>query len=99
VTCDNCGDGSGWNTWYTRRLPTKFKDIVWVACADCNDDDQKRKPTHCLFCQNTRPYCTCENYRQVRVWGTIYKCAVGECQDDAIIDKGEYCNKHKGDVR
>lgn len=38
--CENCGDGSGW-IW---------DDVYkWVACADCNDDCKKPKPSHSTF--------------------------------------------------
>lgn len=42
--CPNCGDGSGWTLWDT-CTPDGRAIQVWVACADCNDDAAKPKPT------------------------------------------------------
>jgi len=53
-TCSNCGDDSGWTIWHTHTWPDGIPHIrdedatvevvVWVACADCNDDELKPKP-------------------------------------------------------
>jgi hypothetical protein len=43
AVCPNCGDGSGWSWWDTVNLQTGQWG-VWVACADCNDDEQKPPP-------------------------------------------------------
>jgi hypothetical protein len=41
--CGNC-DGSGWHAWYPNLPDGTPAGLVWVACADCNDDEHKPKP-------------------------------------------------------
>ena len=57
--CDNCGDDSGWHAWYPLNLKTRRRDLVWSACADCNDDGLKPKPELCESCGYTEPFCEC----------------------------------------
>lgn len=60
ATCGNCGDGSGWHAWYPVHVDTGQRKLVWVACADCNDDAQKPKPDLCESCGLTEPFCECD---------------------------------------
>ncbi len=57
--CGNCGDNSGWHAWYPKHLLERGepKRLVWVACADCNDDGLKPKPKLCSVCGYTKPFC------------------------------------------
>lgn len=67
--CGNCGDGSGWTVWHTRTWPPGVPHVrnedamipvrVWVACADCNDDQLKPKPECCEGCGEKSAECVC----------------------------------------
>jgi hypothetical protein len=61
--CDNCGDGSGWTVWRTRIYGGELRDFaLFVACADCNDDQLKPYPTPwpvCHRCEESAQFCTC----------------------------------------
>ncbi len=59
MTCGNCGDGLGWHAWYPIAMATGQRELVWVACADCNDDASKPKPELCA-CGYTKPFCICK---------------------------------------
>lgn len=41
--CLTCG-ANGWLIWSPVETTTGHKTLVWSACADCNDDEQKPKP-------------------------------------------------------
>lgn len=62
--CGTCG-GSGWSAWRPFLPDGVTRTFVWVACADCNDDERKQeKPELCEGCGETERFCRCE--RNVR---------------------------------
>jgi DnaJ-class molecular chaperone len=59
MACSNCG-GTGWHAWRPQRTTDGRRVLVWVACADCNDDERMLKPELCEGCGDTQPFCRCE---------------------------------------
>ena len=63
--CGNCGDGSGWSIWYTHIYDENrelWPVAVFVACADCNDDEAKPFPAPwpvCPLCEESKIFCHC----------------------------------------
>jgi len=64
LMCDNCGDGSGWTVWQTTlnyRPPLSGAPVsMFVACADCNDDQMIPYPKPwpvCHICGKSLQFC------------------------------------------
>ena len=66
MACGNCGDDTGWHVWKTREYATGKPIRVWVACADCNDDQQKPYPDVCEACGEKQGDCKCERSEEGR---------------------------------
>ncbi len=67
--CGNCGDGSGWTVWRTEVFNgcqrPGYPVAVFVACADCNDDQLKPYPAPwpiCLVCEESIQFCNNEQH-------------------------------------
>lgn len=60
MSCDNCGDDSGWTPVPMMRFEDGATEWVWFACADCNDDGVKPKPDVCEACGHKEVDCECE---------------------------------------
>ena len=60
MSCDSCG-GSGWFAWRPIVVATGKRELVWSACAWCNDDgDKPRHEDLCEACGESEPFCECD---------------------------------------
>lgn len=48
--CDNCQDGTGWTRTFMIAVESGTPVLVWFACANCNDDEEKPLPAVCDGC-------------------------------------------------